>query len=139
VCARKSPLRAGLALVGYDPTSGYSLCVKTRVLERRHLLVVACVASLLTACSDNRSGIWLRISNNTDETIVISYEEPGHHMDLGTVEPGRAEKVTAVFDDLGPSCHDPFVAKSRSGQEVARLDSACPNVDWSVDSPVPSG
>ena len=100
------------------------------------ILVTVALASLLTGCTmDGDRGLHLFIWNSTDEAVLVRYEEPGHEMDLGRIEPGRQLDVQSVFAERGPSCHGPFVARSPSGEEVARLDRACPTSDWRIVEP----
>jgi hypothetical protein len=94
------------------------------------------IASLVAGCSnDGDRGLHLFISNMTDKAVLVTYEEPGHQMDLGRMEPGGFLDVQSVFEQRGPSCHGPFVARSPSGEEVARLDKACPTSDWRIVEP----
>ena len=100
-------------------------------------LAVAATILLLAACvsSDQTVGLWLRVTNATDQTLTLTYEEPGHQMNLGTVEPGRLLLIESVFEQLGPSCHGAFLARSANGEEIGRLEQACPNMDWSIKPP----
>ena len=100
------------------------------------MLVAVALASLLAGCSmDADRGLHLFILNSTDEVVLVRYEEPGHEMDLGRIEPGRVLDVQSVFAERGPSCHGPFVARSVSGAEIARAEQACPTSDWRITKP----
>lgn len=97
------------------------------------LAVAIALVAMLGACSTDRDvGLWLRVTNDTDDTVTVTYEGPGGPMELGDVEAGRLVLIESVFEELGPICTGPFVARSRDGHEVARLEETCPNTDWSV-------
>jgi len=107
-------------------------------MRRRAIAILAALAlaSLVAGCSnDGDRGLHLFVSNMTDEAVLVTYEEPGHEMDLGRIEPGSALDVQSVFAERGPSCHGPFVARSLVGEEVARLEQACPTSDWRITKP----
>ena len=99
------------------------------------IVLALCLSSCQTDTTQKQS---IRIINKTDQPIVLVYDEPGHHMELGTLDPDRISVVESVFTELGPGCHGPFVARRSDGTEVARLDRACSGTDWSVQTAAPS-
>ena len=105
----------------------------------RRTLIAALICLSLAACSlDGDRGLNVNIFNGFDEVVVVTYEEPGHEMDVATIDPTEGTVFARVFSERGPSCHGPFVARTLGGQEVARAAELCPGVVWTVRAPGPS-
>jgi hypothetical protein len=103
---------------------------------RRYWLVAGLICLTLAACStDEGRGVNVNILNGFDEVVVVTYEEPGHEMDVATIDPAGATEFSRVFSELGPSCHGPFVARTVGGQEIARAGELCPGVVWTITAP----
>jgi hypothetical protein len=122
-----------------DPTnlSNHSRSHRSMSWRQRALILGTIFAFVVGGCgiTDQNVGIHLRVWNRTGQPVVLSYEEPGHRLDLGRIEPDGLLTVESVFDARGPECHGPFVARSESGEEIARVDEACPGGEWSVTRP----
>jgi hypothetical protein len=78
------------------------------------------------------------IHNGFDEVLIVTYEKPGHEMDVATIDPTEGTVFARVFSERGPSCHRPFVARTVDGQEIAHAKELCPGVVWTVVAPRPS-
>lgn len=96
------------------------------------LLLAASVMVAVAACSDPDRGLSVTIANAFDEVVVVTYEEPGHEMEVATIDPAEGTTFSRVFSELGPDCHGPFVARTADGQEVARAGELCPGVVWTI-------
>ena len=91
---------------------------------------------LVAACgNDYDRGLSLLIHNGLPQTVVVTYEEPGHEMSVATIEAGRGTEFSRVFDERGPWCHGPFVARSAEGNVVSRAEELCPGVVWTITAP----
>jgi hypothetical protein len=102
----------------------------------RYLVTAAALIAgiVLSGCNDQDRPLFIEFSNGLDETIVVRYEEPGHEMDVATLDPTDTTTFTAVFSQRGSSCHGPFVVRTIDGDEVARAEKVCPGVVWRITS-----
>jgi hypothetical protein len=89
-------------------------------------------AILGACCSDCGRRFTFVITNETSDTLTIRLEEPGHEADVATIEPERNVEAGDQFLSR-PVCFGPWVARDRTGREVARLTRACPGSSWSID------
>jgi hypothetical protein len=100
--------------------------------RRPAAFVAVAICLTVTACgNDFDRGLSVRIRNGLDEVVVVTYEEPGHEMDVGTFDPGEGTEFSKVFE-RGPGCYGPLVARTVGGQEVDRTAEMCSGVLWTI-------
>jgi hypothetical protein len=102
------------------------------------LAAVALIAAVALGCTDADRGISAEVRNQTSVPISVRYQEPGHELDIGTLQPSQGTVIRSVFADRGSACHGPFVARTADGAEIARADELCPGVVWTIRLPGPS-
>ena len=118
---------------------GFPLHRRAASLAVRTVSIVVAGVLLTAACgNDYDRGLSVLIHNGLSQTVVVTYEEPDHEMSVATIEAGAGTEFSRVFEERGPSCHGPFVARAEHGEEMSRAEELCPGVVWTIGAR-PSG